>query len=173
MVFWKPRKEWSALTNAPERPSSVRTERWAHFWGDFCFTFLFNAPHFLLLFHGSWSGEEKLSPWWGHFCLSGTGGPSPAESRREDLLYQKGKRKIPAHFRVHYLILPTTSPGRGVFVGLFPVFDGEGEVQRENLANFRSWALKSVLAYRTFWATSGCWAFEMRLVQLSWRFKCT
>ena len=64
---------------------------------DFCFTWLFNALHFLL-FHGSLSEKGWLCPWWGHFCLSGAGGPSLTESWREDLLYWKGKWKIPAHF---------------------------------------------------------------------------
>ena len=102
---------------------------------DFCFTWLLNALHFLL-FHGSLSGKGWLYPWWGHFCLSGAGGPSLTESWREDLLYWKGKWKIPAHFQV-YLIL-TTGPGSGRFVGL--LLDEENEVQRENIANFRSWA---------------------------------
>ena len=136
-VFWKSRKEWWALTGAPERSRNMRTERWAHSWRtsvSLCFSMLY----IFLLFRGSLSGEGWLCPWWGHFCLSGAGGPSLTESWREHLLYWKGKWKIPGHFQV-YLILPT-GPGSGRFVGL--LIDKENEVQRENIANFRSWALK-------------------------------
>ena len=63
---------------------------------------------------------------------------APALQKAGGNMYWKGKWKIPGHFQV-YLILPT-GPGSGRFVGL--LIDKENEVQRENIANFRSWALK-------------------------------
>lgn len=36
-----------------------------------------------IFFSWSWSGEQQLSQWWGHFCLSRAGGPSPEKAGRK------------------------------------------------------------------------------------------